>query len=61
METCNSGGFFAKQRWFFITGMSFVLLLPPENEFLQKFWTKNVDDNEEFTNKVLRKNFMWSL
>ena len=54
METCNSGEFFAK-KVVFITGMPFFLLLPPENVFIQKFWTINGHKNEEFTTKHWKK------
>ena len=46
---------FCKANVIFITGMPFFLLLPPENEFLQIFWTINAHNNEEFTMKYWKK------
>ena len=56
-----------QKKLIFITGMLFFLLLPPENEFLQKFGIINGHNNEEFTIKHLEKllcevcgRFFWS-
>ena len=51
MLTHGNGRLFCKENVIFITGMSFFQLLPPENEFLQMFWTINTNNNEEFTIK----------
>ena len=50
-ESFSHWAIFFKEKVIFITGMLFFLLLPPENEFLQKFWTMNAHNNEEFTFK----------
>ena len=49
------GGEVYKEKVIFITGMPFFLVLPPENEFLQTFWTINTHNNEEFTIKHYKK------
>ena len=40
------GGDLLQKKVIFITGMPFFLLLHPENEFLQMFWTINAHNNE---------------
>ena len=56
------------QKCDFFTVMPFFLLLAPDNEFLQKFWTINAHYNEEFTMKHWEKllckvcgRFLWSI
>ena len=60
-------GISCKEKVIFIRGMPFFLLLPLESEFLQKFWTINAHNNEEFTIKHWEKilcevcgRFFWS-
>ena len=49
---------FCKENKIFITGIPFFLTLPPENEFLQTFWTINARNNEEFTIKHWEKKYV---
>ena len=49
------GDFFRKENVYFITGMRFFLLLPPENGFLQIFWTITAHNKEEFIMKHWEK------
>ena len=49
---------FLLKKVIFITGMLFFLLLPPSNEFLQKFWTINALNNEKFKTKHWKKNYV---
>ena len=44
-------GVFYKEKVIFITGISFFLLLPSGNKFLQTFVTINAHNNEVFTIK----------
>ena len=46
---------FWKEKLIFISEMPFFLLLPPENESLQLFWTINAHNNEQFTIKHWEK------
>ena len=47
---------FAKKRWFLLQECHFFyFFLLPENDFLQKFWTTNAHNNEEFTIKHQEK------
>ena len=58
---------FCKENLIFTTGMPYIALLPPENEFLPKFSTINAHNNEAMRkmrnkkNEAMRKFFMQSL
>ena len=63
METCNSGGNFAKKADFYYRNFIFSTFTPSENKFLQKFWTINAHNNEEIIikhwEKILRS--LWKV
>ena len=56
MKTYNSGEFFPKKMWFLLQESHFFFTFTLQYEFLQKFWTIDAHDNEEFKMTHREKN-----